>query len=400
MFGLSFVSSAFIPPAVAAIMLIACIIEHRRSASAARLDGERSLEDQDDKRARSSKELARLAAEEDRIKDQELSLVNVYEITKKMSGSLTFDGIFSVFSSFLNDNFIFSTCDLLVLNHDGLEKRLDRRYRVFKDHTSADAPERTVVDYQKLIGLLLQDLEPICISRAQDAKIFAELGIQNDTVETFVGIPLLSEKKVVAILAFENVPKPDFEKFILLSMQFALEIKKVLLYETVERLSVTDSLTGVYVRRYFFERFNEELQRSKSYKLTFAFLMIDIDDFKICNDTYGHLVGDIVLKEAARLLKENVREIDLVARYGGEEFAIVLPETGPEGVKLAAERIRKRIAEHVFKAYDEKLKMTISVGVAIYPDDADQAAELVERADEALYKAKRSGKNVVCIYIK
>jgi len=204
----------------------------------------------------------------------------------------------------------------------------------------------------------------------------------------------------VGVLAFENLPKADFEKAVLLSMQFALEIKKVLLYETVERLSVTDSLTGLYVRRYFFERFGEEVERSRSYALSFAFLMIDIDDFKRCNDTYGHLVGDVVLKNVARIMKEHVREIDLVARYGGEEFALVLPETTLEGARHAAERIRKTIAEHIFKAYDEKVQVTISAGIAMYPGDADDVAELVERADKALYKAKRSGKNVVCIYKK
>lgn len=399
MLDLSYVLSISVVPAAVALLLAACVIEHRRMAVNVRLDEELFLKEKGDERDALAEDLAHISVEEERVKDQELSLVNVYEITKKMSGSLTFDGIFSVFSSFLNDNFIFSTCDLLVLDHDDVDKRPGRRYRVFKENAPVGISE-TAADYQKLIGFLLQNPRPLCISRSEDAKAFSELGIQGDAVETFVGIPLLSERKVVAILTFENVPKGDFEKFLILSMQFALEIKKVLLYETVERLSVTDSLTGVYVRRYFFERFNEELQRSKSYKLTFAFIMIDIDNFKNCNDTYGHLVGDVVLKEAARIMKENVREIDLIARYGGEEFAIVLPETGLEGAKLAAERIRKRVEDHIFRAYDEKLKLTISAGIAIYPNDADHASEIVERADEALYKAKRSGKNVVCVYGK
>jgi len=386
-------------PAVTVIMFIFVILAQVKTLASNRREHENPLSRSEEKRSGLSEELARIVTEEENVKEQELSLVNVYEITKKMSGSLTFDGIFSVFSSFINDNFSFSTCDLLILNRDIPTPRVERRYRVLKGSTGGSVPEKPV-DYQNLIGLFAGDPREICISRDTDPRAFAELNLRGDGINTFLAVPLLSDRSIAAILTFENVPKEDFEKFIILSMQFALEIKKVLLYETVERLSVTDSLTGLYVRRYFFERFNEELQRSKSYKLNFAFVMIDIDNFKICNDTYGHLVGDVVVKDSARIMKENVREIDLVARYGGEEFALVLPETGREGAKYAAERIRKRIAEHVFKAYDEKLKVSISAGVAIYPDDADNAMELVEKADSALYKAKRSGKNVVCEYTK
>jgi diguanylate cyclase (GGDEF)-like protein len=217
----------------------------------------------------------------------------------------------------------------------------------------------------------------------------------NGAVASFTGMPLLSERKMVAMLAIEDLPKQELETFAILAVQFALELKKVLLYETVEELAITDGLTGLYVRRYFFERLKEEHERSKRHKFTFAFLMADIDDFKICNDTYGHLVGDIVLKDTARIMKESVREIDIIGRYGGEEFSLVLPETGLEGARVVAERIRKRIEEHVFKAYDEKLKITISIGIAVYKGGSDSLEELIERSDKALYDAKKAGKNVV-----
>jgi diguanylate cyclase (GGDEF)-like protein len=211
-------------------------------------------------------------------------------------------------------------------------------------------------------------------------------------------IPLLSENKFVGILTVENMPASDFERLSIVTMQFSLEMKKVLLYETVEALAITDSLTGLFTRRYFFERLTEELIRSKKHNLKLTFLMVDIDDFKKCNDTHGHLVGDVVLKEVSRLIRESVREIDLVARYGGEEFSLILPETDRKGALLVAERIRKKIEDNVFNAYDEKLKLTVSVGLSVYPEDADESEGLTEKADKAMYAAKNSGKNIVCEY--
>jgi diguanylate cyclase (GGDEF)-like protein len=237
------------------------------------------------------------------------------------------------------------------------------------------------------------------LTREDDPAPFKELRLE-DEISEFAAIPLLSEKKMVAILTVENLPKSDLGKLVILSAQFALEIKKVLLYETVEELALTDGLTGLFVRRYFTERFNEESYRSKRYKLKFAFLMIDIDDFKKCNDTYGHLVGDVVLREIGRIMKESIREIDLASRYGGEEFALVLPETTRDGARLVSERIRKKIEENVFKAYDEKLKITVSIGTSIYPEDANEAKGIIETADAALYMAKKAGKNIVCEYKK
>lgn len=342
-----------------------------------------------------SEEFEKLAVIENGIREKELTIVSLYEITKKMSANLKLGDIFDVFSAFLKENLTFRKSELIILRHADMDFRFVRTYKTWGGEGSMSAGECNV-DYAELTKLFDERKTEFYLTRREDSDIFEKLRIE-EAVKTFAAVPLLSENKLVGILTVEDLPFIDFERVAILAMQFSLEIKKVLLYEMVEELAITDSLTGLYVRRYFFERFDEELNRSARYKFKFACLMMDIDDFKKCNDTYGHLVGDVVLKEIAAIIKQNTREIDLAGRYGGEEFSLILPETERDGAYLVAERIRKKVEENVFKAYDEKLKITISIGVAFYPKDSNTAEELIEKADEALYKAKRSGKNIVCM---
>ena len=124
--------------------------------------------------------------------------------------------------------------------------------------------------------------------------------------------------------------------------------------------------------------------------------MIDVDRFKDFNDQYGHLVGDVVLKQTAETIKKNIRELDLAGRYGGEEFGVLLVETDRSGALFVAERIRTAVAEKSFKAYDENLKATVSIGCASLSKDQADAGLIIEAADQALYEAKRQGRNKVC----
>jgi diguanylate cyclase (GGDEF)-like protein len=142
-------------------------------------------------------------------------------------------------------------------------------------------------------------------------------------------------------------------------------------------------------------RYLEEFERAGKFKLELSFLMIDIDYFKKINDSYGHLVGDAVLRETARLIKENIRDIDFIARYGGEEFSVILTETDKAGAIMVAERISSRISRERIKVFDENLNTSVSVGVATFPDNTIHSDVLIELADKAMYKAKVSGRNRV-----
>lgn len=166
--------------------------------------------------------------------------------------------------------------------------------------------------------------------------------------------------------------------------------------KTLERLAITDGLTGIYNHRYFRERLEEELMRSLRYNLPLSCALFDIDDFKKCNDLYGHLFGDAVLKEIATRMLQTVRRTDIVARYGGEEFIVIMPQTPLEGAYAQAERIRKIIEEKPFTYMGKSIKITISGGVAeVIQNETLSVEDLLRIADQCLYKAKRAGKNLI-----
>ena len=166
----------------------------------------------------------------------------------------------------------------------------------------------------------------------------------------------------------------------------------------LEQLAQTDPLTQLLNRRALTERITAEMERALRYDSTLALLMIDLDHFKKVNDTYGHLVGDDVLRDVGQLLSDTIRGSDIVARYGGEEFLVLLPETDDDGSEKFANRIREAVEEHLFarESLAEPLRLTASIGVAVYPAARIESVEdLFARADAALYRAKADGRNRV-----
>ena len=168
-------------------------------------------------------------------------------------------------------------------------------------------------------------------------------------------------------------------------------------------LATIDDLTQLYNRRYFFERFNQEMERAKRYQRPLSCLILDIDHFKQVNDTYGHLSGDQVLIDIAQILKNNCRQSDLAGRYGGEELIILLPETDSPGAMIIAERIREMIEQHqTVDGRGEIIRVTVSMGVASLTgpelEKMDKNERIVQYADDALLRAKKEGRNRIEIY--
>jgi two-component system, cell cycle response regulator len=165
-------------------------------------------------------------------------------------------------------------------------------------------------------------------------------------------------------------------------------------YERTERSAVTDGLTGLYNHSFFLQALRQEVLRSKRHGLRAALLLLDLDNFKQVNDERGHVEGDRVLMRAAAVVREGVREIDVAARYGGEEFAVLLPDTSRLGAFVVADRIRRRIEERFARG---RSIVTISGGIAVFPDDAGTPADLIVQADAGLYGAKAAGKNRILL---
>ncbi|HID38388.1 MAG TPA: GGDEF domain-containing protein [Calditrichaeota bacterium] len=191
--------------------------------------------------------------------------------------------------------------------------------------------------------------------------------------------------------------EPELEHISIITNIIAIAVHNATLYEQVEELSYTDGMTALHNYRYFELRLKEEALRHKRTRSGLSLIILDVDNFKNYNDRMGHPAGDEVLRKIARVLKETVRENDIVARYGGEEFAIILPNEDKKGAHVLAERIRAAIEETPFE--HEELqpngKITVSLGFASLPEDAETAEDLTYKADTALYQAKENGRNRV-----
>lgn len=231
-----------------------------------------------------------------------------------------------------------------------------------------------------------------------DVKSIKKSGILSVAV-----IPLQQDEKVVGVVYVDNVNRthcfdprqiPFLETF---AAHTAIALYNAQLYKR----AITDDLTQLYTRKYVNERLEQEILRAQRYHRPFSILVLDLDHFKQVNDNYGHNCGDQVLLGFSGILKEQLRDGDIAGRIGGEEFIIILGETGLNGARVFAERIRLKTERQLIEKDGQNIRVTVSIGVANYQNKyGNQAIKMLEDADKALYQAKRSGRNrVVCVEI-
>jgi diguanylate cyclase (GGDEF)-like protein len=331
-------------------------------------------------------------------------LVELYRVTKDTAGEVHFEGFFQSLTAVLSTIMSFDSCWLMLTAQEAESDAL-RCTELWLSHMKSGEVHMDRVTsppswQQALLQFVSCDSTSHQIRDGQAPWIRSGQDATQPALLDVTWIPLIVQGKVLGVLVCEGLSPEEFGRAQVIAHQVALQLQRILLYQHLEQLAVTDGLTGLAVRRYFEECLDDELARARRRNLPLSLVMGDIDRFKHLNDTYGHLVGDEVLKRVAGVLKANVREIDLVGRFGGEEFILVLVDTGVVDAHRVADRIRQAIAEETIYAYDETVQVTISFGIAMCPDHGSAAELLIECADQALYQAKAAGRNTVVDYVQ
>lgn len=257
---------------------------------------------------------------------------------------------------------------------------------------------------ENLLSLVALEGMPLHLTKETIANYRNSSIVQSLKSEELVLIPLKAKDKINGIIVADNfitrepISKDDLHMLAMLANQAGLAIENSQLYEKTVMLAHMDSLTQLWNHGYFQYLLQTELEKSRAEKAPLSLIMLDIDHFKIYNDTLGHQAGDKILTELALLLKDQSRKMDFVCRYGGEEFAMVLPQADKKEAFLIAERLRMDIEKHAFSHEDifPTKKLTVSLGLASFPEDGLVPAELVAASDKALYQAKNKGRNNTC----
>lgn len=328
--------------------------------------------DSTDSRRRQERETRIAAAERAEAVDQlgrrvsELQAVS--QVTDLIHSSLDFDGVGPLVLEVLSKVIAVDACCIFVIDKDKSETLFSAS--IGMSDTAVASPDRLMDD-------AMLDDHFSCMAIFDHTTTMVLLCAPADDIARMTE----DDRLVLGAVASE----------------LAVAVENSRLYRLTKKLAITDELTGLANYRHLQARLDDEIERARRYGKNVSLIMIDVDDFKGFNDAHGHIPGDHALADLAEVLERNVREVDLVARYGGEEFSIVLPETDAPGAYVAAEKLREAVASHLFADADgaRLVEMTVSMGLATYPVHASDKEALLRESDDALYRAKKDGKNRV-----
>jgi diguanylate cyclase (GGDEF)-like protein len=339
-----------------------------------------------------------LKRENNHIDKQLKEIGRLYDVIKDLGSTLNAQEMLDLIKEFTDRMFDLPHFVIAVLSPDN--KKYEIRVTSGCDETFLNKTE-IAIDSNQLLSVLAREKKPVLVSPVETDSRFDK--IRHLLIESLLFIPFVIQDRVIGFLCSYSSRKDflDQEKFSNYKVfynQMAIGLQKSLLYEKVQKLSITDGLTKLYSHRYFKQRLEEEVVLAGRYSSPLSLLILDIDHFKRYNDTYGHVAGDHVLTQVAGILKSQAEGTHLVARYGGEEMVLIAPETAKQKAVELAERIRLKIGDSVFQVGQETTGVTVSIGVATFPEDAANGTELIGRADQALYAGKGGGRNKVVSY--
>ena len=346
------------------------------------------------------KRVAELTTHNRTLDSRILELYTLYNISKRLSVAIQmeeiFDGTMDMISHSLQiDDF----CIFLI-------DEADKRLKVYAAHSDTDLGDIEFSPGEGVTGSVAERGETLLIQDVSKEPNFLFYKGKKKNIGSLICIPL--KGRGGNILGTLNVHKQmksgfsdeDQDLFAEVADQISAAVDKALSFRKMKDLSVTDELTGLYNRRYFFDYFEREMARAKRYEHPISIVIIDVDNFKNFNDVNGHLTGDEALKSVAKTLEDVLRKPDTLARLGGEEFIIALAETDKESAIVAVEKLRKAIEETAIKGEESQPggRLTATFGVSSYPEDVEFATELIDCADRALYIGKARGRNLVVPY--
>lgn len=326
------------------------------------------------------------------LESSQLQLSNIYETTRALSGILDLENLLGEILRVAQSVFRFRKCGIFLSNDAG-----DCLYL----HATLDNGNRHIYRTPLPYGRDISELAEL----DDQSTILSYLNRGNrESGSNELDFPLISRGKVLGVMQVVaesgNLPSNrDRRLLIIFASAVAVAIDNSLLHKKTEELTIIDALTEIYNYRYFREKLIGELRRADRYRHKLSILMLDLDHFKQINDQHGHQTGNTILREVSNIMKECIRDIDIVARYGGEEFVVILPQTDDEDASVIAERIRETVERSLFpnSKNQREIKLTVSLGVAVYPEGVHNIDQLLEKVDRALYKAKADGRNRVCI---
>lgn len=341
-----------------------------------------------------------LETENRALRERIAELHTFLNLSKTLSATLNMEELFRLALHLIGRSLHVDAYSLMLLDESG-ERLVVKAAFGFPDNGGLGLTLRLG---EGISGLVAQTGQALLVPDVSAEPRFLEQESFRQQRGSFICVPLrLKGREVMGVL---NAQKPDphgfglgdLDLFQAVANQVAAALENAQLYQRTKELSTRDDLTGLFNRRHFFDNLEKEVQRARRYRRVFSLILLDLDDFKGYNDTYGHLKGDEALKEIGRLLLASTRRADIVARFGGEEFVVLLPEINTQGALVVAEKIRTAVEQYPFAGRTTQPggRMTVTLGLATYPTDSEDGLELVDLADRALYLGKQQGGNRAC----